>query len=220
MKKKAILFDLDGTLLDTSAEFILCVNLLRARYALPPLPNEVIRTGISGGARGLTRLALSLTDSDPLLDARLTELLSLYRENLGSQTLLFPGMSETLTWIEQQGLAWGIVTNKVSIYTLGLLKRLALPFTPASVVCPDQVTHTKPHPEPLLLACTQIGCSVEEAVYFGDHPRDIDAARACGMFSVSCGWGYIEAGEDCLSWKADLHLASPFAIPAFLRDFP
>lgn len=215
---KAILFDLDGTLLDTAPDFILSVNRLRARHGEAPLPAATIRAEVSNGARALTRLATGLDDNDPALDSANADLLAIYREILGQHSALFPGMADALHWIEAQGMAWGIVTNKPSWFTDPLLAVLALPFTPASVVCPDHVQRRKPDPEPMLLACQQCHCTPAEAVYFGDHARDIEAGRAAGMPTVACAWGYIGADESITDWQADHTIASPGQIPGLIKS--
>lgn len=216
LKLKAILFDLDGTLLDTAPDFIVCVNRLRANHGHPPLADDIIRADVSNGARALTRLATGLADDDPVLELRRLELLALYREILGQHSALFPGMADSLQWIQNQGLQWGIVTNKPSAFTLPLLATLSLPFTPGSVVCPDHVSRSKPDPEPMLLACSQCGCTPAEAIYFGDHARDIEAGRAAGMLTASCEWGYIHPDEDISSWGAAHRVGSADAIPALI----
>lgn len=218
MTLKAILFDLDGTLLDTAPDFILCVNRLRASHQQPPLAAEVIRAEVSNGSRALTRLASGLAEGDPALQSLNDELLAIYREVLGNHSELFPGMADSLRWIEDRGLRWGIVTNKPSRFTEPLLERLALPYTPATVVCPDHVSRSKPDPEPMLLACLQCGCEPAEAIYLGDHVRDIEAGRAAGMLTASCDWGYIHAEEDTASWGADYRVATPDGIPALIKN--
>jgi 2-phosphoglycolate phosphatase len=218
MKLKAILFDLDGTLLDTAPDFIVCVNRLRANHGQPPLADQIIRADVSNGARALTRLATGLDDEDPILEARRLELLSIYLQILGQHSTLFPGMADSLRWIESQGLAWGIVTNKPSTFTSPLLASLALPFTPCSVVCPDHVSRSKPDPEPMLLACVQCGCDPSEAIYLGDHARDIEAGRAAGMVTASCEWGYIGPDEDIAQWGADHRIATADAIPTLIKS--
>lgn len=217
MTLKAILFDLDGTLLDTAPDFIRCVNRLRANHGQTPLADHTIRAEVSNGARALTRLASGLADEDPALEPLRQELLAIYTGLLGEHSTLFPGMAESLAWIEAQGLAWGIVTNKPSLYTDPLLERLALPFSPAAVVCPDHVGRSKPDPAPMLLACRQCGCEPAEAIYLGDHVRDIEAGRAVGMPTVSCDWGYIGPDEDIASWGADHRLTTPADIPTLIK---
>lgn len=218
MTLKAILFDLDGTLLDTAPDFILCVNRLRVSHNQPPLPDATIRAEVSNGARALTRLASGLADDDPALEALNCELLDIYRSILGQNSRLFSGMADSLAWIEAHGLAWGIVTNKPSWFTDPLLAVLALPFTPATVVCPDHVSQKKPHPEPLLLACRQCGCEPSEAIYLGDHVRDIEAGRAAGMATASCDWGYIGPQEDVGSWGADYRISTADDIPNLIKN--
>lgn len=214
---KTVLFDLDGTLLDTAPDFIICVNRLRHNHGQTPLADNVIRAQVSNGARAMTRLASGLAEGDPALEALNCELLAIYREILGQHSVLFPGMADSLRWIEAQGLRWGIVTNKPSGFTLPLLEKLALPFTPSTVVCPDHVSRSKPDPEPMLLACTQCGCEAEEAIYFGDHVRDIEAGRAANMPTVACEWGYISSEEDITSWRADYRLPTADGIPALIK---
>jgi len=220
---KTILFDLDGTLLDTAPDFIICVNRLRQNHGQAPLADNVIRAQVSNGARAMTRLASGLADGDPALEALNCELLAIYREILGQHSVLFPGMADSLLWIEAQGLRWGIVTNKPSGFTTPLLAALkktgALPFTPSTVICPDHVSRSKPDPEPMLLACAQSSCQPEEAIYLGDHVRDIEAGRAANMPTVACEWGYISSEDDVASWRADYRLATPDDIPALIRKF-
>ena len=108
------------------------------------------------------------------------------------------------------------MTNKPSQYTTPLLTRICLPHPPATVVCPDHVAHSKPHPEPLLLACKQVACRPDQSIYLGDHPRDIEAGQAAGMPTASCGWGYLPDNENVQSWNASYHLDSPSDIPSLL----
>ncbi|HSC76186.1 MAG TPA: HAD-IA family hydrolase [Pseudomonadales bacterium] len=219
MALKAVLFDLDGTLLDTAPDFIICVNRLRQNHDQPPLADKVIRAEVSNGARAMTRLASGLAEGDPALEALNCELLAIYREILGQHSVLFPGMADSLRWIEAQGLQWGIVTNKPSRFTLPLLEKLSLPFTASSVVCPDHVSRSKPDPEPMLLACNQCGCEPAEAIYLGDHIRDIEAGRAAGMLTAGCDWGYIHPEEDIAGWGADHRIATPYDIPDLIKTF-
>lgn len=221
MTLKTILFDLDGTLLDTAPDFIICVNRLRENHGQVPLADNAIRAQVSNGARAMTRLASGLADGDPALEALNYELLAIYREILGQRSVLFPGMADSLRWIEAQGLSWGIVTNKPSSFTNPLLAVLketgALPFTPSAVICPDHVSRSKPDPEPMLLACTQCGCQPEETIYLGDHVRDIEAGRAANMRTVACEWGYISSEDDIANWGADYRLAKPDGISALIK---
>lgn len=216
MKLKAILFDLDGTLLDTAPDFIFCANQLRQQLGKPLLEETTIRAQVSNGARAMTRLVGELVDGDPAIDALNARLLALYQEVLGNNSVLFPGIRSSLCWAAEQGMHWGIITNKPSRFTLPLAEQLDVPTAPSTVVCPDHVTRSKPDPEPMLLACQQCGCEPSEAIYFGDHARDIEAGRAAGMLTVACEWGYIDPSENIDHWNADFRLRSAEEIPALL----
>lgn len=217
MKLKAILFDLDGTLLDTAPDFIFCVNQLRERLEKPLLPDATIRAQVSNGARALTRLTGDLTEGDPAIEALNCELLALYQNILGQHSRLFSGVNESLRWITKSGLSWGVITNKPSRFTLPLMEGLHWPSPPAAVVCPDHVSRSKPDPEPMLLACRQCACKPEEAIYFGDHARDIEAGRAAGMLTAACEWGYIDPADDLTRWNADFRINTASDIPALLE---
>lgn len=199
----AILFDLDGTLLDTAPDFIWCLNTQRARHNLQPMDEHSIRRVVSNGARGLVQLGFGLRPEDDGYDERHAELLALYTEHMAVQTRLFPGLAEVLAHLDAQGVPWGVVTNKASQYTLKLLKAMDLLQRCASVVCPDHVTHTKPDPEPLQLAAQQMGVMPEHCLYAGDHRRDIESGRAAGMTTVAARYGYLGADETVADWNAD-----------------
>ena len=216
MKLKAILFDLDGTLLDTAPDFIVCVNRLREQLDKPLLADATIRAQVSNGARAMTRLAAELPEGDPAIEALNCQLIATYQTILGQNSTLFAGIHHSLQWAAEQGLAWGIITNKPSYLTLPLMEKLSLPSPPATIVCPDHVSRSKPDPEPMLLACQHCGCEPSEAIYFGDHARDIEAGRAAGMLTVACEWGYIDPNENIEHWQADFRLRSATEIPALL----
>jgi N-acetyl-D-muramate 6-phosphate phosphatase len=199
---EAVIFDLDGTLVDTASEFVVVVQALRAEHDLPPLPAERIRASVSNGARALTRLALDIAEETPEFEPKRLRLLELYSEVLGTTAQPYPGIPALLQALAERGIGWGIATNKPSAYTLPLLQRLDLRPAPGSVVCPDDVTQRKPHPESLYLNCRQLGCSPAGAVYVGDHRRDIEAGRRAGMHTIAALYGYIEAGDDPASWGA------------------
>ena len=203
MALKAVLFDLDGTLLDTAPDFVTVLNRLREEEGLPPLPDDAIRRSVSNGARALIDLSFKLQRETPDFDRMLNRLLALYSENLAVKTGLFAGMERVLHFIEQNHLTWGIVTNKSSLYTLPILEALNLVPAPVAVICPDHVSKTKPDPEPLLLACQQMGCLPGETIYVGDHLRDIDCGRNAGVPTVAAAYGYIAEDDDAAAWRAD-----------------
>lgn len=203
---KAVLFDLDGTLIDTAPDFIRIIKLLGEQANIDIPSDELIRSQVSEGARAMVKLIR------PELDLNHEELLSLrqrfldiYAENIAIDTCLFPDMEALLSSLEQRNLPWGIVTNKPRNLSELLLAALGLTDRCAVLVCPDDVSKTKPDPEPMLLAANQLALPPEAIVYVGDHPRDIDAGRAANMPTVLAAYGYLppEHRDDLGSWNAD-----------------
>ena len=200
---KAVIFDLDGTLLDTAPDFYTTVNQLRQEEGLHALPDERIRAAVSNGARALVSMAFDLEFDAPGFDRLHKRLLEIYSELLAVATRPFPGIQQTLDLLAERNLGWGIVTNKSHTYTGPILKALDLQPPPGSVVCPEDVSKTKPHPESLLLACKQLNCEAHEAIYVGDHQRDIDCGKAAGSITIAAAYGYVGDDIDPLDWKAD-----------------
>ena len=201
---EAVLFDLDGTLLDTAPDFIRVVNQQRILHKLDALAPNLIRETVSNGARALIKLAFDLEEYDDNFVERHTELLALYEESIAEETVFFPGIDLFLKQLEEKSIPWGIVTNKPSRFTLPLLERLRLNDRCSVTVCPDDVTHSKPHPEPLFLACNELNCSPDRSLYIGDHERDIEAGRSAGMITIAARYGYIDTPDRVDDWKADL----------------
>lgn len=210
----AVLFDLDGTLVDTAPDFIRVLNQLRTEEGLPALPSTTIRGQVSNGARALIKLAFALDEGDPQHCRLLNRLLQLYADGLAQESTLFNGLDEFLTALEAQQIPWGVVTNKPSLYTFPLLKQLALLDRCSTVICPDHVTHKKPHAEPLLKACAQIGVDPTQSWYVGDHARDIESGRNAGCKTIAAGWGYLSADDDLAAWRPDFVFETPTAMAA------
>ena len=202
---RAVIFDLDGTLIDTAEEFVVVVQALRAEHGRPRMDPQRIRASVSNGARALVTLGLDLPEASPQHEPQRLRLLELYSEVLGTTAKPYPGIAELLAELGRRGIAWGIATNKPRAFTAPLLQRLAMQPPAGSVVCPDDVTRRKPHPESLLRNCSELGCSPAEAIYVGDHLRDIEAGRRAGMYTIAAAYGYIEPGDDPNSWGADAH---------------
>lgn len=200
---RAVIFDLDGTLVDTADEFIPVVQNLRAEHGRGPMDPERIRASVSNGARALVSLGLDLPEDAPGFETKRLRLLELYSELLGTVAVVYPGIESLLASLTERGIGWGISTNKPRAYTEPLLERLDIRPPPGSVVCPDDVTHRKPHPESLYLNCRELGCAPHEAIYIGDHQRDIEAGRRAGMYTIAAAYGYIEPDDDCVRWRAD-----------------
>jgi phosphoglycolate phosphatase len=200
---KAVVFDLDGTLLDTAPEFIQVVHQLRDEHGLPRLSEDLIRSYVSNGARALVTLTLGIQQEDEGFEDKRLRLLEIYADILGSATLVYAGIEDLLAQLAAANISWGISTNKPSAYAQPLLQAMNLQPPHQSLVCPDDVEQPKPHPEPLLLNCVHLRCRPEQVIYIGDHLRDIEAGRAAGMTTIAAAYGYIEAGEDPNSWGAD-----------------
>lgn len=208
MNIDCVLFDLDGTLLDTAPEFAVAVNRLRAEHQLAPMAYEPIRATVSDGARALTRLALDIEEDHPDFPAARLRLLAIYEADLGAHSSPFPGIPELLQGLATRGISWGIVTNKPSTYAEPLMRRVVLEPAASALVCPDHVGAPKPSPEPLWHACRLAGVEPGRTLYVGDHRRDIEAARNAGMPSAAAGWGYLHPGDPLEHWGADLQAQS------------
>jgi phosphoglycolate phosphatase len=198
---RAVVFDLDGTLIDTADDFIPAVLALQEECGRDALAAERIRASVSNGSRALVALALGITEEDPGFEAQRQRLLALYAAVLGKHARLYPGMAELLSELDERQIAWGIATNKPREFTLPLLETLSV--TAASVICPEDVVNTKPDPECLHLACDRLGCRAAETIYVGDHLRDIQAGARAGCFTIAAAYGYIEPGDSAAHWAAD-----------------
>jgi phosphoglycolate phosphatase len=215
---KAVIFDLDGTLLDTAPEFIAVLHQLREEHDMERLPEELIRSKVSTGARSLVTLSLGLQEGDEGFEEKRLRLLEIYSGNLGRATVPYAGVEDLLLMLADRGLAWGISTNKPSAYTYPLLEAVVLTPAPGSVVCSDEVSNSKPHPESLYLNCEQLGCDPGEVIYIGDHRRDIEAGLAAGMRTIAAAYGYLEAGEDPSHWGADAIAEQPSQLAQLIID--
>tara|TARA_R110002020_G_scaffold471317_1_gene698308 strand:- start:207 stop:875 length:669 start_codon:yes stop_codon:yes gene_type:complete len=199
---QAILFDLDGTLVDTAPDLAQATNALRMHHGLDPLPFEVIRRQVSNGGSALVTLALGLeATSDGHTQAR-QFLLDAYEEAVAVHSRVFSPLDVWLKEWHGDQRPWGIVTNKPRRYTLPLLEALAL--QPGALLCADDLSVKKPAPEPLWEAARRLGVEPGQCWYIGDHARDIEAAVAAGMTAVAVGYGYISEEDDYQRWPADL----------------
>lgn len=215
---KAVLFDLDGTLLDTAKDFARILNAMLEDHGRSTLPFPAIRQTVSHGARALVELGFGMDEADPEFEPLRQELLKRYEQGLSHETVLFEEMDELLHFLEHQGIPWGIVTNKPEQYTRALLQDLALASRCATTICPEHVANRKPHPEAIELACREIGCEPIEALYVGDHQRDIEAGRNAGMETIAAAYGYVGDDEDIADWGADRVAESPRAVQFFIRE--
>ena len=215
----AVLFDLDGTLIDTAPDFHACVNRLLSEENLPPLAYTAVRAQVSNGGSALIKLAFNLERGDDGFDQRLQRLLELYADHIADHSQLFEGMDNLLGWLEQLGCPWGVVTNKPERFAKPLLSALALNQRCAVLICPEQVSQTKPDPEGLLTACKQLARLPENTVYIGDHRRDIEAGRNGGLITATALFGYIEEDDNPQHWQADFEAHTPHDLQQWLASF-
>ena len=203
---KAVLFDLDGTLIDTAADFIRIIQDMCREEGRAIVDADLIRTQVSEGARAMVKLVYpELEVDDPVFLAHRQRFLDLYGDDIAVDTDLFDGMYPLLEDLESHNIPWGIVTNKPRWLSESLLKALNLTERCAVLVCPEDVQNTKPDPEPMYLAAKQIEIAAEQCIYVGDHPRDIDAGRAAQMYTVLAAYGYLplQYKDDLDAWHAD-----------------
>ena len=203
---KAVLLDLDGTLIDTAADFIRIIQDMCRAENCEVVAADLIRTQVSEGARAMVNLGYPhLEGDDPVFLAHRQRFLDLYGADIAVETDLFEGMYPLLDELEARGIPWGIVTNKPRGLSEALLAALNLTERCAVLVCPEDVTRTKPDPEPMYLAARQINLPAEQIIYVGDHPRDIEAGRNAGMYTILAAYGYLPLShkDDLTAWQAD-----------------
>ena len=222
-----VLFDLDGTLLDTAGDFAAALNIVLRRHGRAPLPPERIRPHVYKGGMALVCLGFGIDAADAANASNeqaqriYHELLETYRQNPSAHTRLFPGMESLLARIESSGRRWGIVTNKPAFLTTPLLRDMNLSARTACTVSGDTLEKRKPWPEPLLHACQVIGTPSAHAVYIGDDPRDIECGRRAGARTIAAAYGYIVPGDDPREWGADAVVDHPDEIHHYLEQgFP
>ena len=203
---QAVLFDLDGTLIDTAADFIRIIQNMCREEGRAVVDANLIRTQVSEGARAMVKLVYpELAVDDPIFLAHRQRFLDLYGEDIAVDTDLFQGMYPLIEDLESHNIPWGIVTNKPRGLSESLLQALNLSERCAVLVCPEDVTHTKPDPEPMYLAASHLQIDPKQIIYVGDHPRDIDAGRNASMYTILAAYGYLplEHKDNLDAWQAD-----------------
>jgi 2-phosphoglycolate phosphatase len=215
---EAVLFDLDGTLIDTAPDMARTVNEMRRRRGLEAVPLEQVRPFVSHGARGMITSAFRITTADPQFQAMREEFLQIYADNICVDSQLFPGMERLLAHLEERDVAWGVVTNKFERLARPLLDALQLSDRASIIVGGDTCPRPKPYPDPLLHAAAELSVVPARTLYVGDDKRDVDAARAAGMRVVVAGYGYLGDGDPPVLWGADAILDSPGAVLEWMVD--
>lgn len=214
---RAVLFDLDGTVLDTAPDMVNALNQLRAENNLAALPYDTVRSGVSHGAARVVAIGFPHQDAETALTLQ-RRFLAIYRGALARETKLFPGMETVLDFLDERGLKSGIVTNKAAWLTEPLLDELRLRTRFACVVSGDTLPQRKPHPEPLLHAAQLAQVEAHQCIYVGDAERDVQAAHAAGMPALVANYGYLRADEDSSSWGGDAYLAHPLDLLGWLQN--
>lgn len=214
----AVLFDLDGTLLDTAPDLGAAVNHVLTREGMLPLPETLIRRIASDGALGLLKAGFGEEQLARMNTPALRQaLLDHYAAHLYEGTRPYPGMARLIEWFNQIGIQWGIVTNKPAFLTEPLMAQVQELPGCGVIVSADTLPVRKPHPDPLFFACAQLGVAAADCLYIGDHIRDIEAGRAAGMQTAIAGWGYLDPDENLAAWQADQHFANVASLQAWLQ---
>ncbi len=214
---RGVLFDLDGTLIDSAPDLAGAANRLRADHGMAPLPLDLLRPMVGSGARGMVGVAFGVAPGQPQFESLRDAFLAHYEAGLLQQTAPFAGVDAMLCALEAAGIPWGIVTNKATRFTAPIVAGLGLAQRAAVVVCGDTTPQAKPHPEPLLHAARTMGLAPEDMAYVGDDLRDAQAAQAAGMVMAVATWGYLGQGEPVHDWGADVLLDTPEQLLAWLR---
>jgi phosphoglycolate phosphatase len=209
MTIRGVLFDLDGTLVDTAPDLVAVLNVLLARRQAPPVPYAIGRNEVSNGALGLIRLGFGSSCPEEQIEALRQEFLEIYTSKVCVNSKIFNKLYGILNAIDDIGACWGIVTNKPHAMTEPLLDALGILHWPRCIISGDRLPERKPHPAPLQLAARELGMDGAQCVYVGDAPRDIEAGRAAGMATIAAAYGYIRASEQPERWGADLVIRRP-----------
>lgn len=214
---RAVLFDLDGTLIDSAPDLAGAGNDMRVARGLAPHPLAHFRPMVGAGARGMVGRALDVGPHDAGFAELRDEFLRRYEARMTRETHVFPEMAPVLAALGVHAMPWAIVTNKATRFSAPLVQALGLMPPAAALICGDTTPHAKPHPEPLLEAARRVGVPAASCVYVGDDLRDVQAGRAAGMATVAVHWGYLGAGEPIESWGADHLVRSPLELLKLLR---
>ncbi|MEI7037124.1 phosphoglycolate phosphatase [Fulvimonas yonginensis] len=212
---EGVLFDLDGTLLDSAPDLYAALERQCREEGVPVPPYAPVREVVSRGARAVLRCAFGEL-GEPAVEARVERYLALYQETMGQATRPFEGIEALLAQLEHAGVRWGIVTNKAGFLTDELLRRIGWAGRAAAVVSGDTLPVKKPDPAPVRLACEHAGITPALSLFVGDDRRDVAAGAAAGLYTVAVGWGYLDGG-DPREWQADAVLDTPAQLAGWLR---
>lgn len=213
---RAVLFDLDGTLIDSAPDLGAAADKMRTDRGLPSYPLERYRFMAGAGARGMLGVAFGITPDAPEFPALREEFFVAYERRMLLNTQVFDGVASLIDAIRARGLAWGVVTNKSARFTDPLTRAIALFGSAGAIVSGDTTPYSKPHPEPLHEAARRLEVPSDACIYVGDDERDIIAGRAAGMTTIAATYGYMGAQADVTLWNADAAIATPLELLKFL----
>jgi len=209
---RAVLFDLDGTLIDSAPDLGAAADKMRTDRGLPSLPYALYRPLAGAGARGMLKIAFDMTPEHADFMALREEFFANYEAAMTERTYAFEGVSDLLVGLQARGLPWGVVTNKMARFTDPLTQAMPMFASAAAIVSGDTTPHPKPHPAPMYEAAKRLSLAPEVCLYVGDDERDIVAGRAAGMLTVAANYGYLGEKTDISSWGADLKIDSPLEL--------
>lgn len=208
----AVLFDLDGTLIDSAPDLGAAADQMRVERGLPSLPMDQYRPMAGAGARGMLGVAFGMDVDDPAYGAMREEFFVNYERRMTLNTVVFDGVEELICQVQRRQMLWGVVTNKASRFTDPLTRAMPLFATARAVVSGDTTAHAKPHPAPLLEAARRLGVDPVNCLYVGDDARDVVAGLAAGMQTVAATYGYLGSAADTRTWGAHAEINSPLAL--------
>jgi len=214
---KAILFDLDGTLLDSAPDLVATLNHLRAGQGLAAVPVAELRHFVSRGAIGLIKAGMPPCNDETLASWK-EAFIDHYEQNSFVHSRPFEGIDELLSELTKRNIPWGVVTNKMEFLSFPILEKAGWLSSTAAVICGDTVAHSKPHPEPVLAACRKIGVTPEDTLMVGDDLRDVEAGKRAGSLTAFALYGYAdrESQTDLLNGTALIN--SPEEILSLLEE--
>ena len=212
-KNSAVLFDLDGTLINSGLSFLKIVNELKVEESQDPVNFEIVREFSSRGASLILKNAFPEANDEKIDELKL-KFLKRYAQIMTSDIYVYEGVEELLNFLTEKNISWGIVTNKSAKYALPIIEKLNWHNQTSAIICPENVHQTKPDPEGILRALNLLDASIETSFYVGDHERDIQTAKNANVKSIACTYGYYESNP--LSWGADYNIDSPIEIKEIL----
>lgn len=208
----AVLFDLDGTLIDSAPDLGAAADKMRVDRGLPSLPPALYRPMAGAGARGMLQVAFGMSPQHPDFETMREEFFINYERCMTYNTYAFDGVPGLVQALVQRRLPWGVVTNKSQRFTNPLTQSMPLFASAGAIVSGDTTPHAKPHPAPLLEAAKRLGVDPQACIYVGDDERDIVAGRAAEMRTVAATYGYLGSHLDTAAWQADAQIKSPLAL--------